>query len=973
MRRTLRRLFTVAVVAALVGVPAALPAVGQTTSPSQVTHRQSILTDLSPTGERGESRVFTQLTVEGDGPVEIALPGQSTRGLRNLDGFGRPGTDGDAVIWRLDATPGGTAARTVADHTGDDPLGFELSYGLDGEPIAPQDLVGRSGRVTVTIVIRNLTAVDEEVRHYDGQGRPRTTVTTVAVPLVGSLSTTLDGRFVGVEAPGAAVVGDGRGNTVINHSFVLFPPIGSAEQTLTYSADVVDAIVPSARAQVVPVDSRSFTSLRGAQLAYRDGVRGLQDLGAGAGVLDGNVLLLADGAGQLLDGLVQLRDGAMQLSEGLGGEAAPGAEALSDGMSRARDGAGELKDGLEALSDGAGRLSGGLVQARDGAGELGDGLDRLAGGAGQLDAGAAELAAGAKKLDTGAGQLVDGSGLLSNGTKGLVDGLKTFRAAINAPDGLPAAIAGVGQLAAGVQKLIAGVGDEGTPQTLLNGVAQLRGGLQLLSAGGGQIEAGASDLRTGLIAQAVPGLGQIQAGAGGAIAATDNKDGCDILAVLGGDAEPTTCGIADYVGFVKNDTLETGLHPAYVGSLTIALGIIGDTGSSSTLLGGLAAIQAGAGQLLAGFGATDPIDCTTVDARLAAEVGAIGQPTVLTAIEKLSCAGGDIKAGIDETGDLSEPTLLNGLRLLQFGLDNPLAFTGVDPVHPPNPNCLNPGDPGYEDGMLPCGLKQGLQLVDGGLGQLDAGLVAALDAINAGLGSTSDTPTASLLGGASALSKGSKDLHAGAKRLKEEGTEPLADGAGRLSAGAEELAAGAGLAANGSGDLLDGLRQLADGGSELASGAGRAAAGSDSLLDGLGQLDDGAERLAGGLVDAADGSEQIAEGLAQATDGGEQIADGARRLSSEGMGAIIDGVTEAAAGPSLSLAVADAADRLGRDRAALPYGTVDGADATAVFQYDIAGIGGPAEGPPVAVLVLATVLAFGAAGAIGLGLRRMLA
>jgi putative membrane protein len=962
MRRTLRRLFTVAVVAALVGVPAALPAVGQTTSPSQVTHRQSILTDLSPTGERGESRVFTQLTVEGDGPVEIALPGQSTRGLRNLDGFGRPGTDGDAVIWRLDATPGGTAARTVADHTGDDPLGFELSYGLDGEPIAPQDLVGRSGRVTVTIVIRNLTAVDEEVRHYDGQGRPRTTVTTVAVPLVGSLSTTLDGRFVGVEAPGAAVVGDGRGNTVINHSFVLFPPIGSAEQTLTYSADVVDAIVPSARAQVVPVDSRSFTSLRGAQLAYRDGVRGLQDLGAGAGVLDGNVLLLADGAGQLLDGLVQLRDGAMQLSEGLGGEAVPGAEALSDGMSRARDGAGELNDGLEALSDGAGRLSGGLVQARDGAGELGDGLDRLAGGAGQFEDGAAELAAGAKKLDTGAGQLVDGSGLLSNGTKGLVDGLKTFRAAINAPDGLPAAIAGVGQLAAGVQKLVAGVGDEGTPQTLLNGVAQLRGGLQLLSAGGGQIQVGAAQLRLGLIGNVVPALSTMEAGAAAMIMATDEGDDCAF-------ADPSTCGALDYLEFVRNDGLGHGIHDDYKDILEGVIAGIGSTGSPSTLLGGLAAIQAGAGQLRAGFGATDPIDCTTVDARLAAEVGAIGQPTVLTAIEKLSCAGGDIKAGIDETGDLTEPTLLNGLRLLQLGLDNPAAFTN----DPPNPNCLGPADTGYVAGMQPCGLKQGLQLVDGGLGQLDAGLVAALDAINAGLGSTSDSATASLLGGASALSKGSKDLHAGAKQLKEEGTEPLAAGAGRLSAGAEELAAGAGLAANGSGDLLDGLRQLATGGSELAEGAGRAAAGGDSLLDGLGQLDDGAERLAGGLVDAADGSEQIAEGLAQATDGGEQIADGARRLSSEGMGAIIDGVTEAAAGPSLSLAVADAADRLGRDRAALPYGTVDGADATAVFQYDIAGIGGPADGPPVAVLVLATVLAFGAAGAIGLGLRRMLA
>jgi hypothetical protein len=64
-------------------------------------------------------------------------------------------------------------------------------------------------------------------------------------------------------------------------------------------------------------------------------------------------------------------------------------------------------------------------------------------------------------------------------------------------------------------------------------------------------------------------------------------------------------------------------------------------------------------------------------------------------------------------------------------------------------------------------------------------------------------------------------------------------------------------------------------------------------------------------------------------------------------------------------------DTRGTNGDGLPYGTADRADATAVFQFELAGIGTD-DGPSTPVRTAATILALGAAGALGLALRSRL-
>ncbi|MEX1178439.1 MAG: hypothetical protein WEB09_08245 [Nitriliruptor sp.] len=377
MRRTIRHTSTLVVLGAL-AVATSMPAAAQSGRPQSVTQRQSILTELSPTGEAGTSRVFTQLSVTGDGPVTVALPNQSTSGLRSLDGFGGPDVDGDQVVHSFDASDeDGARARTVADNTAELPVSVSAVYRLDGEEVEPGDLAGEDGEVSVEYTVRNLTAEPRDIVSFDAENNKTVETMDIAVPMVGSLALTLPPNFANIEAPGAVTAGDGRGNTVVNYSLLLFAPLGSEEQTVTWTADAVDTAIPTTSIQVLPVDDRSFGSLSSTADAYKGASKSLSDLGNGALIINSNLQLLGAGASELLAGLNQLADGANELNAGLAGRAAPGARQLSDGLSQARAGGGELSTGLGELALGANRLSDGLGAARDGGARLQAGIAGL--------------------------------------------------------------------------------------------------------------------------------------------------------------------------------------------------------------------------------------------------------------------------------------------------------------------------------------------------------------------------------------------------------------------------------------------------------------------------------------------------------------------------------------------------------------------------------------------------------------------
>lgn len=658
--RSIRRILTLATLVALVAVPAGLPVFAQSaasSTPTRIQHRQSVLTQVDPTGLYGESIVVTQLLVTGEGPTEVVLEDQATDGLRNLEGFGAPSISGSTVTWSIDATRDGTLRRTVAEVDPMTlPVAMTITYTLDGEDVTPNQLLGKTGFLTVTYTLENLTAEEREVRYFDGQGRPRTETVEVAVPIGGTFETELDARFVEVTSEDAtAIAGDGSGNTAVNGSFTLFPPAGATTQSFSWSAWVSDAVVPAATITLLPVSSRVSPAVGSGQDQLDQLITGFKDITNGGLILNSNLLRLSDGAKALADGLTgSAAPGAQQLADGLQKQAAPGSKQLSDALT------GQIAPGARSLADG---LTG---QAAPGLAVLTDGLEEAAVGTGalaQLSAGVAAafgpdgggLDAGDKLAAAAAGATAVRVNLLAGilFAPGNVDASTTvLTIAPGAAAGNDLCITAATLMADGPVKVcLAGtktiVADAGFNFTAapINGVP-VYGALMTIAAG---------------LSATATALGDWPASCEAAIAAaqTGTPSGLEAIRAMECIAGPLNSGIVAAAGGA--DRLREGVSTAAMGATALANGIDQASAGAKTLSSGLGAAAKGAGDLADGLG----------DAADGAETIAGGTVTLSEAIED-SLIGGTTDAAAGLSLQLEQLKASD-----QRGLDNEGLLFGV--------------------------------------------------------------------------------------------------------------------------------------------------------------------------------------------------------------------------------------------------------------------------------------------------------
>jgi hypothetical protein len=220
---------------------------------TRVQHRQVITLQADANGSVASGRILTQLAVSGAGMARITLADQAVNRLQSLDALRGTSVQGTSVVHDIDLRSGEATVRTVADLERELPFRLEVRYELDGVQVTPREVVGASGRLTVTHTLVNLTVEPQELRFYDGQGRERSTVRDVAVPFVGTISVPLDTRFTNVDAPAAAIVVDASGRTSVEGEWALFEPVGAPTQQFTWSADVADAIVPATTIRLIPL------------------------------------------------------------------------------------------------------------------------------------------------------------------------------------------------------------------------------------------------------------------------------------------------------------------------------------------------------------------------------------------------------------------------------------------------------------------------------------------------------------------------------------------------------------------------------------------------------------------------------------------------------------------------------------------------------------------------------------------------
>ncbi len=239
------------------------------------------------------------------------------------------------------------------------PVKLSVSYQLDGKSISPEELKGKSGRVTI---------------HYDYENRQYETVDIdgksekIYVPFAMLTGVMLDNDvFKNVEVTNGKVINDGSRTAVIGIAFPgLQESLALSEDKLSIpdsveiSADVTDF---SLEMTVTLATNEIFSALE------TDGLNDLSKLDSSMGDLTEAMDKLLDGSSELYDGLNTLLDKS--------GE-------LADGISQLAEGAQQLKDGAGTLDKGADALTAGTQQLSEGLNTLAANNDTLNGGAKQV-------------------------------------------------------------------------------------------------------------------------------------------------------------------------------------------------------------------------------------------------------------------------------------------------------------------------------------------------------------------------------------------------------------------------------------------------------------------------------------------------------------------------------------------------------------------------------------------------------------
>lgn len=233
------------------------------------------------------------------------------------------------------------------------PVALTVTYRLDGKSVSADELVGKSGRVTIRF--------DYENRQYEMveiDGKPE----KIYVPFVMLTGMLLDSdNFRNVEVSNGKLINDGDHTAVIGFALPGLQENLALERETLELPDYVE----------ITADVTDFQLGMTVTVATNELFRNLDTPKP-----DIDLSELTEGMEKLLDGSSALYDGLTALLEQ--------SEELVNGISRLADGAKQIKDGAAALDTGA-------AQLRDGMTELSGGLDALAGNSAALNDGAKQV------------------------------------------------------------------------------------------------------------------------------------------------------------------------------------------------------------------------------------------------------------------------------------------------------------------------------------------------------------------------------------------------------------------------------------------------------------------------------------------------------------------------------------------------------------------------------------------------------
>lgn len=279
-------------------------------------------------------------------------------GITNIKGDETFTQDGEKLTWQANGNDiyyEGTTDKQV-------PISETVTYYLDGKEIEPEQLAGKSGKVTIRFDYENheKTTIDKDGKSIE-----------VYVPFTVMTGMIVSDDFTNIEVTNGKVISDGKNNIVVGMAMPgLHESLQKEDEDFDSDIEFPDYVEVSADVENFSLEMTASVAMSGL----------LSDMN----LSDVDLTDLENSINDLSDGSEQLEDGSKQIKDGLG--------TLKESMGEFKNGASDLSSGIKDYTDGAKKLNNGLSTLNASVGTLSEGAETL-------DASAKTIAAGVKKLD----------------------------------------------------------------------------------------------------------------------------------------------------------------------------------------------------------------------------------------------------------------------------------------------------------------------------------------------------------------------------------------------------------------------------------------------------------------------------------------------------------------------------------------------------------------------------------------------
>ncbi len=278
--------------------------------------------------------------------------------IENVKGEETFTQNGRQITWQADGQDiyyRGTTTKEM-------PISEQVTYYLDGKEIAPEELGGKSGKVTIRFDYTNHARTEAKINGRQAD---------IYVPFTVVSGMILNDGFRNVRVNNGRVLSDG------NRMIAIGIAMPGLKESLDIDENDFDKDFEFPEYVEVTADVENF-SLEMTATAAMAGLLSDSDFSDGLNFreLDQTMDDMSDAMNRLKDGGGELADGLDTLNESMGGFS-DGVSALASGVSAYTDGASKLAEGIHTLNDRSGTLEAGVNTLHDSAKTISDGVQKL--------------------------------------------------------------------------------------------------------------------------------------------------------------------------------------------------------------------------------------------------------------------------------------------------------------------------------------------------------------------------------------------------------------------------------------------------------------------------------------------------------------------------------------------------------------------------------------------------------------------